>query len=1462
MSLQQQQQQYHNYEKQKQESHKQNQHETGTQTSEDYEEEQLKLEHEVLNILHQHQDQLNKYVSTPTQSPTIPSSEYSVVVNHAGQSMPGHSNTHLQQHANQKPNMETHNNEWHQVGHAPSAQPEYNAPTTHDNNDETVANNVKPHSHQDNTKTNRDSTNNQGKVQVPYHQNGHQIPLSMYDIKYEQNAKPEEVLSPPRPTLNELDIKAQIITGKPEKEPGSFHGNSQVLSIGKPTLLTPDGNNAQLSHSVGSSISFESKPHSVGSSITFDSKPHSISFESKPHSVSSSISFDSKPSPSEDNTIVSSDLRQKVKGSVQSEPIQPIIETNEIKQLQFTSNEVRPILPSDPTVATMNMDEKVPPPPRGKKPEVSSSKGQDDEVLGLSPPPVQTTRRPSYQEDIRPTTRRPLYRRPGKIPRPGPGPYKFEVPGGAANTTLTTKLEKPAVSTGKIEPVPKWQTSTTKKPINLLRPIEFQPGLVQSVRPDSGTGDGSYLKPEVIVAPSKVAMNDLKPVKPSVKPAAVSTGVGYQVVGKPIPADVVVSDKNPSTEWTSGLIIGSESEEPSSTSEYKMKTILSKTGQTTVFSNLYTKPATLKIKPTRTTVAHHSVISMVIDKDLTTEGHEPRPVEQPEGTSPEIVGVEVKEEDLYKVGNMQGSMTELPTRFVTHTQTLSVTITETTVVQSSGQKPSTHTLVLTKTHTSTMIDTVTEFHTLLKPTKILATVTTTVPVPVVQPTQYTPHFSGSAHPATARPDIITAPHPHPSKNNPHENESILLVVTDKKQGTVPLIERPVVDIQLPDETNEINPNDVLISGILTHSSDINDCRPECKVARNEECQRVPESNAMRCVCRPGFSRMFSDRPCKPTYSYNMKLVLDRNGKEKIRYTDTLQDVSSPGYLKLAAVTRDGLDRLVMQSELRDVYQGLEINRFDPALGVAAPVSPEQHALVNFHLQLSDNTEDAKLKDVLRKSLRHTNYSLGGTEVFAAREYLHNLDAEDFDECISPRYHDCSENAQCFNLKGTYTCSCKDGYLDASHNTQYPGRICSELTGCESCNYHGTCYTEGQNEIVCECFHWYTGEHCQVNLKVLLLGLLAAGVLLTILLLVCILLGGRRRQRPPTAPRALLKAQARHNAGFRRYIAPSAPLAGDKRAIVMNSSSSSEASVEVTPPPYVKQPLSTASHQRQVKMMARKGYRAPAAPSSGAPGSRTSTFRSEQRDRSLTVMIPRVKYRAPPPLQLSPPTPTSLVTMSTFGPEQKLLNYLTVERALTPDNKQASRASSRKPSNSTNHSTNQQIVHRKSTPPRKPSTGALVSAGFEVTATVGRTKELEEAYMGQPHQHDAQTFSTIRTNDSTSLLVPTLDTFLEDVITSRLDHQRNAALTVSEARSYDETTIQPPTRSYLHHPHPHYSGPGGGTDSKHSSSGKTNNDEGHTMVERDLGSTYLMPQRHLYKLDHSRQGSEGSNFDSL
>lgn len=105
---------------------------------------------------------------------------------------------------------------------------------------------------------------------------------------------------------------------------------------------------------------------------------------------------------------------------------------------------------------------------------------------------------------------------------------------------------------------------------------------------------------------------------------------------------------------------------------------------------------------------------------------------------------------------------------------------------------------------------------------------------------------------------------------------------------------------------------------------------------------------------------------------------------------------------------------------------------------------------------------------------------------------------DFDECSSSQFHDCSEKSYCFNLRGTYTCSCREGFVDLSENPIYPGRICSgELIGCERCNYHGTCYGTDKTDLdasresigdaetnseLCECFQWYAGASCQYNLK--------------------------------------------------------------------------------------------------------------------------------------------------------------------------------------------------------------------------------------------------------------------------------------------------------------------------------------------------------------------------------------------
>lgn len=64
----------------------------------------------------------------------------------------------------------------------------------------------------------------------------------------------------------------------------------------------------------------------------------------------------------------------------------------------------------------------------------------------------------------------------------------------------------------------------------------------------------------------------------------------------------------------------------------------------------------------------------------------------------------------------------------------------------------------------------------------------------------------------------------------------------------------------------------------------------------------------------------------------------------------------------------------MQSDLRDEYRGLNIDKFLP-----------DPARVLFNVQLSTNTDETRLKDTIRKYLIMSNYSLGGTEVFASKD---------------------------------------------------------------------------------------------------------------------------------------------------------------------------------------------------------------------------------------------------------------------------------------------------------------------------------------------------------------------------------------------------------------------------------------------------------------------------------------------
>lgn len=146
----------------------------------------------------------------------------------------------------------------------------------------------------------------------------------------------------------------------------------------------------------------------------------------------------------------------------------------------------------------------------------------------------------------------------------------------------------------------------------------------------------------------------------------------------------------------------------------------------------------------------------------------------------------------------------------------------------------------------------------------------------------------------------------------------------------------------------------------------------------------------------------------------------------------------------------------------------------------------------------------------------------------------------------------------------------------------------------------------------------------------------------------------------------------------------------------------------------------------------------------------------------------------------------------------------------------------------------------------------MSAGFEVSATVGmqRSSLKGERYsdntIKKMNMGDLEEDDLMLLNDSISVKAANRrydeaeanqdaasDWFRDD------DHDRDCHLnqhnsttyrTVSEARSYGETTIQPATKTLRSHM------------TSHTGAG----DEANTMAERDIGSTFLLPHTHLYK----------------
>lgn len=392
-----------------------------------------------------------------------------------------------------------------------------------------------------------------------------------------------------------------------------------------------------------------------------------------------------------------------------------------------------------------------------------------------------------------------------------------------------------------------------------------------------------------------------------------------------------------------------------------------------------------------------------------------------------------------------------------------------------------------------------------------------------------------------------------------------------------------------------------------------------------------------------------------TYTYTVNLKLNRYGSKQLIYDDTLTDPSSKKFEFLRQLTKDSLDRMLMQSDVRDNYHGIKSIQFHPIRKTHRNIEKnrdsstfenmeiyENGLMSEFTLQLSENTEAERLSEILLRQVRKNGYKIGNTDLttFPVSVGIINpsplLNVTDFDECESEQDHDCSKNALCYNLKGTYTCSCKENFADASDMPSvYPGRKCTnDKIGCATCNYNGRCVPEGG----CECYRWYLGPTCQFNLKVILYATLLAFVLLLVflfLLFFCILL--KRKNRDPRHKfqqqmlHGILSKPAMSQASFPRRTVPEEEQ-DEVSSDATNSTAASQQQLRaVRPAPkgpsqyekrrnpvfYYQQPTATQKSNRSIKSQTQESI----------------VVRKSGQDQ-MQVMIPRAKFHSQSDLNMS------------------------------------------------------------------------------------------------------------------------------------------------------------------------------------------------------------------------------------
>ncbi|CAB4053973.1 unnamed protein product [Lepeophtheirus salmonis] len=291
-----------------------------------------------------------------------------------------------------------------------------------------------------------------------------------------------------------------------------------------------------------------------------------------------------------------------------------------------------------------------------------------------------------------------------------------------------------------------------------------------------------------------------------------------------------------------------------------------------------------------------------------------------------------------------------------------------------------------------------------------------------------------------------------------------------------------------------NIDGAIVESIPGHSLSAEETDPEtrCQNAcgENELCKIKPGEGVV-CKCRPGFGRVEgSSTKCEKSKSFAIEVIINTSESEEIKIVKL-----SPKEVEKAVADsyRKNIKELYFGSQITSIKVGNNTKR-NIFFGGEKNLTHDDEMSFSMIVHIADdgkNSTEERLKSVLETPIKDTKLPLGA-DVTVSRVTI-----EDFDECTHKDHNDCSDQAVCHNIKGSYTCICKEGYHDLSGPEILSGRVClATTTACDLCNGNGNCIA-GET-VTCECQSWFAGKNCQINMKLLLIvGCVSVGLMLVI-----------------------------------------------------------------------------------------------------------------------------------------------------------------------------------------------------------------------------------------------------------------------------------------------------------------------------------------------------------------------------